>query len=166
MPVAGASGEREINQVSLTISLPPGIGCSDVDSLSRLRSEVLRGTTARACYPEGKTAIHNLESLGFSMPVVSVPETVASGHSSGMGGIIYSHADSRHRAGDCVASTATSPLEASDVSASSALAAGDPTPNRSMKRARFDEAVPPRRSSRIAERSRVAGTGALSSRLV
>ena len=111
-------------------------------------------------------AAHNFESLGASMPVVAVPETVALGHSSDTVGIIYSDADSRHGGGEGVARTATSSLEAPDVSASSAWAAEDPTPKRRMKRAQFDEAVPPRRSSRIAERSRVAGTGALSSRLV
>ena len=70
---------------------------------------------------------------------------------------------SSYRGSEGVASTATSSLEARDVPASSASAAEDPTPKRRMKRAQFDEAVPLRRSSRIAERSRPAGTGAPSS---
>jgi len=137
--------------------------CPDVDSLSRLRAEVLRSTTARGCYREERMAAHNFESLGVSMPVVVVPETVALGHSSDTVDIIYSDADSRHGGGEGVASTAKSSLKACDVPASSASAAEEPTPKRRMKRAQFDEAVPLRRSSRIAERSRPAGTGAPSS---
>ncbi len=75
-------------------------------------------------------------------------------------GIIHSDADSRHGCGDGVVSTATSALEVRDVSGSSASAVEDPMPKRRMKRPRFDEEVPLRRSSRIAARSRPAGTGA------
>ena len=64
---------------------------------------------------------------------------------------------------DGVASIATVSLEACDVLASSVLAVADPTPKRRKKRAQLVEAVPPRRSARIAERTRPAVTGAVSS---
>ena len=134
--------------------------CPDVDSLSRLRAEVARSTTARGCDREERMAAREVESRGVATPVVAVPETAAPGHSSDTVGIIYSDADSRHGGGEGVASTATSSLEARDVPASSASAAEDPTPKRRMKRAQFDEAVPLRRNSRIAERSRPADAGA------
>ena len=134
--------------------------CPDVDSLSRLRAEVARNTTSGGCDREEGMAAQKFESLGVAMPVVAVPETAALGHCSDTVGVIDLDADVHLGGAEGVASNATSLLETRDVLASSAPVAADPTPKRRMKRAHLDEAMPLRRSSRIAERSRPADAGA------
>jgi hypothetical protein len=114
--------------------------CPDVDSLGRLHAEVAGSTMARGSGREELVGEQGDESAGVETPLAEVPEAATSRQCP-------------HERG--VSSSPT-------VAASSAPADADPEPKRRMKRVQFDEAVPLRRSSRIAERSRHADTAAFS----
>ena len=131
--------------------------CPDEESLSRLRLEVARGNTVQGCDHEDRIVAEQAESLGDETHVVAVPEIALSGPRSERVSTIDADAP---RCGEGVASTETSLSETRDVPASSVVAVADAKPKRRLKRAHIDEAVPLRRSSRIAERSRPADASA------
>ena len=130
--------------------------CPDEESLSRLRLEVARSNTVQGCDQEDRIVAEQAESQGDETHV-AVPEIALSGPRSERVGTIDANAP---RCEEGVASTETSLSETRDVPASSVVAVADAKPKRRLKRAHFDEAVPLRRSSRIAERSRPADASA------